>query len=510
MRSLLHALFAGGSLVAVDALATDWPQWGFDPSHGANNTAETAVSAANVAQLEQKYAVALTDGINAAPVFAEAITTSAGMKDLLFTTAQSGRITALDAADGSVVWTKTTAGGNTPIESSPAIDPDRQYVYSYGADGKVHKYAIGTGNEVTSSGWPQTITLKPGVEKGASALATAVSGGVARLYAVTNGYVGDGGDYQGHLVTIDLATGTSRVFNSMCSTITTLIPSNGCNAAQSGIWGRPGAVYDAATDRVYITPSNGLFDANDGGHNWGDSVLALHPDGTGAGNGQPLDSHTPTNYDQLDNQDIDLGSASLSILPAPAGSTVAHIGVQTGKDSKLHLIDLDDMGGVGLPSPGGGGGEIEVIDVPISQFWMKTQSVVWIDTHGDGAAWVYVGNGSGISGLKLTLTASNVPHLQPTWQQNSNATSAIVANDVVYHAGSCAAGKCVIARDPKSGAVLWTSSAIGSLKWGSPIFVDGALYMISCSGCQDGGSSNLFKFALPAGSDIIFANGFDG
>jgi hypothetical protein len=253
MRSLLHALFAGGSLVAVDALATDWPQWGFDPSHSANNTAETAVSAANVAQLEQKYAVALTDGINAAPVFAEAITTSAGMKDLLFTTAQSGRITALDAADGSVVWTKTTAGGNTPIESSPAIDPDRQYVYSYGADGKVHKYAIGTGNEVTSSGWPQTITLKPGVEKGASALATAVSGGVARLYAVTNGYVGDGGDYQGHLVTIDLATGTSRVFNSMCSTITTLIPSNGCNAAQSGIWGRPGAVYDAVTDRVYIT-----------------------------------------------------------------------------------------------------------------------------------------------------------------------------------------------------------------------------------------------------------------
>lgn len=496
-------LFASGGLLATGADATDWPQWGFDPAHSANNTAESSVSAANVAQLVQKYAVNLTGRVNAAPVFAQGITTAAGVRDLLFVTAQSGRITAIDAADGSVAWTMTTTGGHTPIESSPAIDPDRQYVYSYGADGKVHKYAIGSGSEVTSGGWPVTITLKPGVEKGASALATAVSGGVARLYAVTNGYVGDGGDYQGHLVTIDLATATARVFNSMCSTTTTLIASNGCNSPQSGIWGRPGAVYDALTDRVYITTANGEFNANTGGHNWGDSVLALHPDGTGAGAGLPLDSHTPTNYAQLDGSDIDLGSASLTILPAPAGSTVAHIGVQTGKDSMLHLIDLDDMSGTG--APGGVGGEIEVIDVPISEFWMKTQSVTWTNTHGDGATWVYVGNGNGISGLKLTLTGANVPHLQPTWQQTSDATSAIIANDVVYHAGSCAAGTCLLARNPTSGALLWTSPSIGSLKWGSPILVNGALYVINYSS-----TAKLYKFALPAGNDIIFANGFDG
>ncbi|MGN6520813.1 MAG: outer membrane protein assembly factor BamB family protein [Dokdonella sp.] len=500
---LRTTLFASGGFFAAAAAATDWPQWGFEPAHSANNTAETTVSAANVADLEQKYAVSLTGRVNAAPVYAQGIATPGGIRNLLFVTAQSGRISAIDTADGSVVWTMTTPGGHTPIESSPAIDPDRQYVYSYGADGKVHKYAIGDGSESTTGGWPVTVTLKPGVEKGASALATAVVDGVARLYAVTNGYVGDGGDYQGHLVTIDLATGASRVFNSMCSMTTTLIPSGGCDSPQSGIWGRPGAVYDAGTGRVYITTSNGEFNASTGGTNWGDTVLALNPDGTGAGGGMPLDSHTPTNYAQLDSQDIDLGSASLSILPAPAGSTVAHIGVQTGKDSKLHLIDLDDMSGTG--APGGVGGEIELIDVPISEFWMKTQSVVWVDTHGDGAAWVYVGNGSGISGLKLTLTASNVPHLQPTWQQNSNSTSAIIANDVLYHAGSCSGGTCVLARNPKTGAVLWTSPAIGSLKWGSPIFVDGALYMINYAS-----TAKLYKFALPAPTDIIFANGFDG
>ncbi|HEU4662733.1 MAG TPA: PQQ-binding-like beta-propeller repeat protein, partial [Dokdonella sp.] len=185
---LRTALLASAGLLSAGAYATDWPQWGFDPAHSANNTAESAVSAANVAQLEQKYAVTLTARVNAAPVFAQAISTANGTRDLLFVTAQNGRITALDAADGSEVWTMTTPGGHSPIESSPAIDPDRQFIYSYGADGKVHKYAIGDGTEITSGGWPQTITLKPGVEKGAAALATAVSGGVARLYAVTNGY----------------------------------------------------------------------------------------------------------------------------------------------------------------------------------------------------------------------------------------------------------------------------------------------------------------------------------
>ena len=98
-----------------------------------------------------------------------------------------------------------------------------------------------------------------------------------------------------------------------------------------------------------------------------------------------------------------------------------------------------------------------------------------------------------------------MPHLQPTWQQNSDATSAIIANDVVYHAGSCAAGTCLLARNPTSGALLWTSPSIGSLKWGSPILVNGALYVINYSS-----TAKLYKFALPAGSDIIFANGFDG
>ncbi len=480
MPSSLRAGILAAVLVPIAAPAADWLQWGYDPTHSASNPDETAIGAANVAQLTLRYQVTMSANANVAPVFASGVDTPSGTKDLLFVTAQNGRLTAYDAADGSVVWSANTSG-TAPTESAPAIDPSKAFVYGYGVDGKVHKYRIGDGTEITDGGWPEVATLKPSVEKGAGALAFATTNGTTYLYVVNDGYIGDGGDYQGHLTAIDLATGAQKVFNSLCSDIEIHMVLNGasgttdCSERQSGIWGRPGATYDPGTDRVDVSTGNGLFDANTGGLDWGDSVLALNPDGSGRGAGLPLDSYTPTNYSQLDGQDLDLGSASLSILPVPAGSAVQHLGLQTGKDSKLRLIDLDDMSGTG--APGGVGGEIQLIPVPLSESWMKTQPAVWVDAAGDGATWVFMANGTGLSGLKLGLDASNTPYLLPTWQMSAGATSAIVANGVLYHAGSCSGGVCLFARDPHDGTVLWTSSPVGSLKWQSPILVDGALYI---------------------------------
>lgn len=479
-------LFPAGVLAACclcsAAAAADWLQWGYDPSHSSNNPDEATIGAANVAQLARRYQITMSAGTNAAPVLARAIETPSGTRDLLFVTAQNGRLTAYDAFDGSVVWSAgTTTTSPIITDGSPAIDPNRQFVYAYGTDGKVHKYRIGDGGEILDGGWPQIATLKPNVEKGASALAFATSGGTTYLYAVNSGYVGDQGDYQGHLTAIDLGSGSQKVFNTLCSNVEIHMVLNGnpgingCEERQNGIWSRPGTTYDPATDRVYITTGNGLFNAHTGGFHWGDSVLALQPDGSGRGAGLPMDSYTPTNYNQLDGQDIDLGSASLSILPVPAASTVRHLGLQTGKDSKLRLIDLDDMSGSG--APGGVGGEIQLIDVPLSEFWMKTQPAIWVDRNGDGATWVFMANGAGLSGLKLVLDAANEPYLQSTWTQDADATSAIVANDVIYHAGSCSGGNCLYARDPRDGTVLWTSPTIGSLKWQSPILANGALYV---------------------------------
>src|ERR1700752_3916343 len=243
------------SLVTADAFAADWMQFGYDAAHTGYHPPETTINAGNVSQLTRLYSVTIPSGVDSAPVYLSGVVTPSGTKNLLFALSKNGRVMAIDAADGSEVWHATTTGVQ-PTTASPAIDPGRQYVYSYGIDGFVHKYQVGDGTEITTGGWPELITLKIDVEKGASGLTIVNSGGVNWLYSVTDGYFGDGGNYQGHITTINLDTGEQVVFNTLCSNLTTHLDSNDCATAKSGIWGRGGAVYDSGTDRVYIATGN--------------------------------------------------------------------------------------------------------------------------------------------------------------------------------------------------------------------------------------------------------------
>ena len=512
-RILSHAsLFLAGSSLALVAGAADWLQFGHDPAHSGNNPDEHAINAANVSRLVPQYAApvflgSMTDG---APVYASGVTTAGGIRDLLFlfTTHQwydggagDGTLFAIDAATGAIVWSQVTSGSSQHASSSPVVDAAKQYVYSFGLDGYVHKYATGDGSEVLSAGpagWPAQVTLKPTDEKVAGSLAIA-SSGAGFLQVVLNGYGGDVGDYQGHLVSIDLASGTRKVFNALCSNVPTLLALGGCPQLRGGIWGRGGATFDAATGRIYVATGNGPFNAATGGFDWGDSVLAFAPDGSGSAAGMPRDSYTPTNYQQLESQDLDLGSSSLVILPVPAGSAVAHLGLQAGKDAKARLIDLDDMSGAA--GPGHVGGELQSLDLPYA--FQIAQPAVWTDPA-DGSTWVF---GSdiyaalpGMAGLQLQLDGSGRPDLVLRWTNSVAAASPVVANNVLYAAGACDAGTCVIAREPTTGDVLWTSPPTGPVKWASPIVVDGAVYVTDQY-------SQLWKFGLP---DRVFGDGFDG
>ncbi|MEP7044977.1 MAG: PQQ-binding-like beta-propeller repeat protein [Dokdonella sp.] len=520
-KSVYCALLLAGAALAAPVFAADWLQFGHDATHSGNNSAETSISASNVSQLISLYPtpVVLPAKVDGAPVYASGVSTPNGVRDLLFLfgsdnfsdfSSTTGTLMAIDAANGSVVWSKAISGSASSstqhASASPAIDAAKQYVYSFGVDGYAHKYKIGDGSEVLTSGptgWPQRVTLKPDVEKAAGSLMIAKSGGTEYLHVVLNGYNGDEGDYQGHNVAINLATGTQKIFNVMCSDVTTLLGSGGCGAVHhGGIWGRGGATYDAATNRVYVATGNGTFSANEGGKNWGDSVLALGVDGSSGGNGAPLDSYTPGNYQQLQDQDEDLGSISMAILPVPAGSTVQHLGMQVGKDANLYLIDLDNMSGSGGPAHVGG--EIQSLAVPQGGNGMKEQPSVWVNPS-DGSTWLFVGNvfGHGISGLQLGLDSANRPHLTARWTQNDSSTSSIVANGVLYDAGSCNNGICVVARNPLTGNVLWTSPTIAYPHWQSPILVNGAIYIVD-------GDGKLWKFGLDqALSDVVFQNGFD-
>ena len=472
-------LSAALTIFPAAARGYDWLQFNGDPSHSGNNTAEGALTAANVSGLTLLFRAPLPASTDGAPVALTGVATPVGTRDLLFVTTTAGHIVAVDARSGATLWSKQYGPGACRINngastcyttSSPAIDPNRLYVYTYGLDGYVHKLQVGDGTEIATGGWPQVTTLKGVDEKGSSPLTFAAAfSGAKYLYAVHGGYPGDAGDYQGHVTAIDLATGAQKVFNTMCSDNPVhFVHSPGapdCPRAQSAVWARSGVVYDPVTDRIFVATGNGQFTASTGGHNWSESVLALSPDGSGAG-GNPVDSYTPSNFQSLDNADADLGSTAPAILPA--AGYAGRLALQSGKDGVLRLINLANLSGSG--GPGHLGGEIQTLSVPQGA-GVITAPAVWVNPA-DATTWVFVSNGAGISGLRLTVTAG-VPSLAPIWQNGQGGTSPLVANGVLYQAG----GGFARALDPTTGAVLWSSNQVGGVHWQSPVVANGILYV---------------------------------
>jgi len=489
----LHAMLAASLLcAATDAGAADWMQFGYDAAHSGFNPVESQLTHSNVAQLSElpTSPASIPGTVDSAPVYLSGVVTASGTKNLLFAlTRQNGTLLALDAANGSVVWSKTTGSGAQWITSAPAIDPGRLYVYSHGKDGNIHKYQVGDGTEITGGGWPQLYTNRPSLENANGSLALATWNGTSYLYSVTSGYF-DSGDYQGHLTTVNLATGTQTVFNAICSNVTTHIAAGnlcdiGGSSGKAAIWGRGGATFDAVRGKVYIVSGNGPYNANATSGmnmNWGDSVLSLAPNGVGATPGVPYDSYTPTDYQSLDSSDIDLGSMSLALLPVPAGSSIPHVGMQGGKDDKLHVINLDDMSGGGGPRHVGG--EMQLIDAGGQFNGGREQAAIWVD--GSGATWVFFASfKNGLTAYKMSLGAGNVPTLTYKWKvyngASTDTTSPVIANGVLYHIGSCGNDNCLIARDPATNTALYTSASLGGLHFQSPIVVDGHVYLFDAN-----------------------------
>lgn len=500
------------AIVWGQADSADWLQFGYDQTHSSNNPQESQISADNVATLQPLYSVPIS-GTDGPPVFLENVSIDSATKDLLFITTVYG-VSAIDAADGTPVWTQSQTSYEYSVGSSPAIDPGKQFVYGPGSDGLVHKLAVVDGSEIVDANWPARSSLKPAIEKAPSPLAIATAqDGSSYVYAVTSAF-NETGDYQGHVTAIDLASGSSHVFNAACSDLTIHFVANGtpgvddCATQSNGVWGRAGATWNPYNGRLYVSVGNGPFDANMGGHDWGDSVLALNPDGSGDGNGLPLDSYTPTEYQDLAIFNGDLGSSSPAVLPPVIGSNFPHLGIQLGKDGAVRLLDLDNLSGMG--APGNTGGELQKVALLPGGFgnFATPQPAVWTDVHGDNSVWVIASVQGVMAGLQLTIV-NGQPLLESRWTTGnmSNSSSPLIANDVVYAVTYGSSGATIKALNPTTGETLWTSSPIaGCCHAQSPIVVNGRVYLAS------GSTLNAYEVPPPPPpppSDVIFSSSFE-
>jgi outer membrane protein assembly factor BamB len=506
MKSCKYAALARAGLGAVIAaafqpcvaFASDWLQFGFDPAHSGYNPQESAI-ATDLNGLQLVFAAPLPAKSEGAPAFAENVSTADGVHDMVFVTTIEGHIVAIDAHGGYRIWMQQPALGPAPATfSSPAIDPGKSFVYSAGLDGKVHKYSISDGTEILDSGWPQIVTAKPEIEKISSALSFATAGdGNTYLYATTSNSNNDQGDYQGHIVAIDLGSGVRNVFNAVCSNGQVLyaaLPATpSCSNNQGGIWGRPGVAYDVAADRIFVSTGNGAYTGNVGGFEWGESVIALTPSllaKSGQPEQMPLDTYTPPEYETLNAGDIDLGQTTLAIVPAPAGSKLAHLAVQLGKDGILRLLNADDMSGHG--GPGHTGGDLQQVSGLNFLPFFSSQPAVWVDPA-TGVPWVFAVNNGAAYGFFLTADSQGHPGLVQAWSKTDfGGSSAVVADGLLFYAEQ---SFNLVAVDAKTGTKVW-SSPTSWAHWASPIVVNDMIFLAD-------GDSTLRAYALPVHAQLF-------
>lgn len=442
---------------------SDWRMFGYDPARSGVSAAATSLTTANVGKITKLWQVRLPGVADSSPILLHALPFTGGSRDVLYVTTRDGRLLALDANDGALLWSQRPSGPKI-THSSPVADPARQYVYAYGLDGSLHRYNPITGKEATGGGWPAPITLMKQSEKQGSALNLANG----RVYATTGGYIGDAPPYQGHVVTIDINSGEETIFNSLCSNLTRLLRDGDCAEQMSGIWSRGGVVVDPVNGDIYVVTGNGDFNANHGGNDYGDSIIRLSGDASTI-----LDSYTPHNFQQLDDTDADLGSSSPALLPTITASATPLLLVQGGKDGQFRLINRANMSGQG--GPGHVGGELQTLDLGCGLF---TQPTVWTDPA-TSKIWVFVTSVCGMRAYQARTNGSGVTRLAQVWANGDALTTPVIAGGVLFAAGSGA----LRAYDPTSGRALWSSAqasangTISGIHWESPIVVGGSVYI---------------------------------
>jgi hypothetical protein len=511
--ALLLASLASWGATPVSA-KYDWLQFEFSPEKTGNNTSETTINTSNVSQLKLLFDVALpaADNPDGAPVLLTGVSTPGGVKDLVFVQGEHSDLTAFDASNGSVVWTRGAVSGTSYGNTAPAIDPNRLYIYYSADDGKAHKINVGDGTEVTTGGWPASTG---GGKSGPQLTIATAANGHTYLYCANLG-TGTGTFGLGHETVIDLATASEHIFNNCASeqpdTYSPTTTTSGCRP-----WSRS-TIYDPALDRVFYMAANNSGTNWVAGHVWRESWLALAADGSTLVNstgGWPVDSYTPTNWSSLVSSDQDIGTGGMGLLPVGLSSKYPNIGVSPGKDKMIRVINLADMSGQG--GPGHLGGELSIYNFSAMSL-MRSNCCVWTNPA-DNQVWVFVPGNNGIAGFKVLIDASGNPSLSLAWSNIPGGThwttSAFVANNVLFAATgggedtTTESTREVNAMDPTTGKVLW-SGAIDEFHWASPILANGVLYMADGnSGGFSGPGGHLRAWSLgtpppPAVADPTF------
>jgi hypothetical protein len=427
----------------------NWSEFGLNPQRSDVSELATGITAANVARMRH-ISVSLPGTVDSSPIYLHGVTVDGAVHNVIVVTTTYGKTIAIDADSGRILWTFTPPGysrwaGTAQITvAAPLADPDRSFVYAASPDGEIHKLSLVDGSEDTAGAWPASVTRDAAREK----LGAALNIDGPDIIVATSGYYGDAPPYQGHVALIERSSGRLvRVFNTLCANRRELqIPST-CSSSDSAILSRGGPVVEPS-GRILLDTGNGPWN---GTTDFGDSVLELtFPALT------LRQSFTPTNQEELNTSDSDLGS-SAPVLLGQGRVVVA------GKDGVMRLLELSRLDG---HPPSSArlhplGGELQRLSIP-GGGQLFTAPAVW---QRDGRTTMFIADEH--------ATAAYVMHggrLYLAWQNSIPGTSPVMAGGLlfVYEPDG---GGIYVYRPSSPRAIAKLPGEPGH--WNSPIVVDG-------------------------------------
>jgi hypothetical protein len=390
---------------------------------------------------------------------------------VLIVATEQNDVLAFDAADGSRVWAANLGmpvplsmlpcGNIDPLGATgtPVIDSEARVIYvdamtsPDAGDTKRHLiYALSLDDGSTLGGWPVDVnTLGFGGvtfdstfqnQRGALLLNSGY------LYVPYGGHAGDCGTYHGWVVAVPVGDpGSATAWAT--------------DAQGGGIWAPAGLSSDGTS--VFAATGN-TFGASE----WmgGEAIIRLGPGATFSGD--PADYFAPSNWQDLDLSDSDLGGVAPLVVDVP-GATPSQLIVALGKNGVAYLLDRNYLGGIGT---------------------------------GDGT------NGEGLFSASVAM---GEPRIAPAAYTTASGTYVVFSGGGLGVGCPGAPGDLVALRinpdSPPTFSVAWCASNNG---WGSPIvtttdgFSNPIVWVIGAEG-----SNRLYAYDGETGETLFDGGGPD-
>ena len=372
---------------------------------------------------------------------------------------EQNNIVVLDAEDGSTIWLKNL-GAPVPgssllcgdidplgITGTPVIDLSARVVFvdamttSDGGATKQHLiFALSLDDGSVIDGWPVDVNalsfgslpFDSSVQNQRGALL--LNAGV--LYVPYGGHFGDCANYHGWVVAVP----------EFSPSAATAWATDGLKA---GIWAVGGLTTDG--NSIFAATGNTA-----GATDWmgGEAILRLGLDGTFSHN--PADFFTPSNWFTLDQGDLDLGGEAPLIVDVP-GATPAQLVVALGKSGVAHLLDRNNLGGIGTGDGVNGEGLFSTkvaTEADPSRGRIRTAAAAY--TTASGTYVVFSVSTTGATGfvcpgtpgdlVALRISASSPPTISVAWCADNHGRGAPI----------------VTTTDGLSEPVVWTIGAEGT------------------------------------------------